>query len=57
MAGLRPTKKVQAGGVAGAIGLVVLFIAKQFSLDMDAETAYAIAFLITLGAAYAQKDE
>lgn len=52
-----PNKQVKVGGATGALGLVVLWVVQQFGLEMDAQTAYAFALLITLAGAYCGKDK
>lgn len=46
MATLKPTEKVQAGGYAGALALVLLWAAGQAGIDLPAEVAAGIALLI-----------
>lgn len=35
----RPQKKVTAGGVGGAIAVVLIFVVKKFGIDIGAEEA------------------
>lgn len=51
MANLKPTEKVQAGGYAGAAGLVLIWAAGALGIDLPAEVAAALALLVAgLGA-------
>lgn len=54
---MAPNRQVKAGTATGALGLVVLWIAKQAGLEMDTETAYSFAVLITLAGAYFGKEK
>lgn len=47
-----PVPKVVAGGVAGAVALLLVWVARLIGLDMPPEVAAAAAFLATSGAAY-----
>lgn len=53
---LTPKSKVAAGGVAGAISIVLIFIGQQIGLDIPAEVASAFTTILTFGAAYFKKD-
>lgn len=43
---LKPTEKVQAGGYAGALALVLLWLAGQAGIEMSPEVAAGLALLI-----------
>ena len=51
-----PNRQVRYGGATGALGLVLLWVVGQLGLEMDPETAYAFATLITLGGAWVGKE-
>jgi hypothetical protein len=44
--------KVAAGGAAGAVTVVIVFIAGQFGLEIPPEVAAALTVLISTGFAY-----
>lgn len=54
--GLAPTSKVSAAGAGGAAGIVIVFIAGQFGLDVSPEVAAAITTLIALVAGYFKRE-
>jgi hypothetical protein len=47
-----PQTKVVAGGAAGALSVLVVYVAGLFGLDVPAEAASALTVLISSGAAY-----
>jgi hypothetical protein len=47
-----PQAKVWAGGAAGALTVVLVYVAGLFGLDVPAEVASAVTVLISSGAAY-----
>lgn len=50
---LMPTRKTGAGGLAGALTVIVLWAYKHvFGQEMDGELASAVTFLVMLGTAY-----
>lgn len=49
---MKPTPKVAAGGIAGAIAVCLVWTAGQAGIDMPGEVGAAFAFLITAGASY-----
>lgn len=46
MPSMKPTEKVQAGGYAGALALVLLWLAGQAGIELPAEVAAGLALLI-----------
>ncbi len=44
--------KVQAGGYAGAVTILVVYIAGLFGLDVPAEAASALTTLVAVAAGY-----
>lgn len=48
--------KVQAGGAAGAVTVLLVWLAGLAGLDIPAEVAAAITTLISTGAAYLKKE-
>jgi hypothetical protein len=49
---MKPSRKVAAGGLAGALTTIVVFIATQLGLDVPAEVAAAVTTLFATGLAY-----
>jgi hypothetical protein len=49
---MKPSRKVAAGGMAGALTTIVVFIATQLGLDVPAEVAAAVTTLFATGLAY-----
>lgn len=47
-----PVAKVWAGGAAGAAALVIVYAVGLFGIDVPAEVASALTFLLGTGAAY-----
>jgi enamine deaminase RidA (YjgF/YER057c/UK114 family) len=54
--GMAPTSKVTAAGAGGAAGIVIVFIAGQFGVDVSPEVAAAITTLIALVAGYFKRE-
>lgn len=54
--GLAPTRKVSAATAGGAAGLVIVFVARQFGLEMEPEVAAAITTLLAFVAGYFKKE-
>jgi hypothetical protein len=48
----KPTPKVAAVGVAGAVTIVLVWVAGLLGIEMPPEVAAAIATLLTFGAGY-----
>lgn len=48
----RPTRKVGAGALAGAVTIIGVWIAGQFGLDVPGEVGSAITTVLTFGASY-----
>jgi hypothetical protein len=51
-ASLTPTPKVVAGGAAGALTVILVWVARLIGLDVPPEVAAAVTLLLTSGAAY-----
>lgn len=49
---LKPQPKVAAGGAAGAIALVIVWLVSLTGLEMPAEVSAAIGWLVTAGVAW-----
>lgn len=47
-----PTSKVIAGGAAGAVSIVLVWVAGLFGLEVPAEVASAVTVLLSSAAAY-----
>lgn len=52
----KPTPKVAAVGVGGALAIVLVWVAGLAGIDMPAEVAAAISVLVTFAAGYFKKD-
>ncbi len=53
-----PTRKVAAGGIAGAVSIVLLYIVQQvFNITVPAEVASAITLILSFGFSYLVKEE
>lgn len=50
--GALPTSKVAAGGAAGALTVVLVWLAGKVGLDLTPEVASALTVLLSTGAAY-----
>jgi hypothetical protein len=51
-----PTRKVSAAGAAGAVTILVVFIAGQFGLEVPPEAAAALTTLLAFAAGYARRE-
>jgi len=51
-----PVRKVKAGGLAGAIAVLIIAVAAQFGVEIPAEDASAIAVAVSVIAAYFAKN-
>lgn len=47
-----PQAKILAGGAAGALSVLIVYVAGLFGLDVPAEAASALTVLISSAAAY-----
>lgn len=56
MANLAPVPKVAAAGIAGAITVVIIYLATLTGVPMTPEVASAITLLIMSAAAWIKKD-
>lgn len=54
---LKPTTKVTAGGLGGAVAVLTVAILGQFGVDLGAEVAAALTTLLSFGASYLVKDK
>lgn len=52
----RPTSKVNAATAASAGAIVIVFVAKQFNLEVDAVTATALGTLLTFVGGYFRRE-
>lgn len=55
--GLAPTSKVSAATAGGAAGLVIVFVARQFGLEMEPEVAAAVTTLLAFVAGYFKREK
>lgn len=51
-----PTRKVTAGGVAGAVATIIVAVAAGLGVDIDGVTAAAIATILQFAGAYVVRD-
>ena len=57
MAGeLTPQPKVAAGGVAGAVAVVLIWVAGLFGLDVPAEVAGSVVVVLMFATSYLKRD-
>jgi protein-S-isoprenylcysteine O-methyltransferase Ste14 len=54
--GPAPTKKVAAGGAAGAVTVLLVFIAGQFGLEVPPEAAAALTTLLAFAAGWLKRE-
>ena len=52
----RPTTKVAAGGTAGAVTVVLVYILSRFNIPVPAEVGSAITVIFTFVASYFLKE-
>jgi hypothetical protein len=53
---MKPTRKVQNGGIAGAAVVILVWIVGMFGLAVPAEVASAFTVLAATGVAYLTRD-
>jgi hypothetical protein len=56
MANLKPTPKIAAAGAAGALTIIIVYVASLFGLDVPEYVATAVGVLITWAAGYLKRD-
>lgn len=52
MGSLTPTPKVAAGGIAGAVTILLVAVAAAFGLTLEPAVVSALTVLITVGVSY-----
>lgn len=52
---MKVEKKVSAAGVAGAVSILLIFLLKQFGVELGAEEGGAIAAILAFGAGYLKR--
>lgn len=53
-----PTRKVAAGGIAGAVSIILVYLLKQvFNVDLPAEVASSLTLIIGFATSYLVKEE
>lgn len=52
-----PTNKVAAGGISGALAIVLIWLAGQFGIEMTNEVAGAFVLLSSFVSAYIKRDK
>lgn len=57
MASYTPTAKVAAGGIAGALTVLLAFVGTLLGLDLPEPVTAAITVLLTFGASYLKSDD
>ena len=50
-----PTNKVFAGGAAGAVSIIVVYVASLFGLEVPNEVAQSLTVLVSFAAGYITK--
>jgi hypothetical protein len=50
-----PTNKVAAGGAAGALSILIVFVIGQLGIDLPPEVSSALTVLISFAAGYFKK--
>lgn len=53
---LQPTDKMAATGIGGALAIVLVFVARQFNLDVPAEVASAFTVIVAWLSGYMKKE-
>lgn len=48
----RPVSKVAAGGTAGAVSIVIVYIAGQLGVDLPPEVSSALTTIVSFAAGY-----
>ena len=56
MASRKPSRKVQQGGVGGAVAMIVMFFAAQFDIVIPAHVAGAFVLVATFVSSYFTRD-
>lgn len=54
---LKPTTKVTAGGLGGAVAVLIVAVLGAFGIDMGGEVAAALTTVLSFGASYLVKDK
>lgn len=54
---MRPTKKVTAGALTGALTVIALAVLNYFGIELPPEVSGAITGVLTSGAAYMKTEE
>lgn len=49
---MKPTSKVAAGGVAGALTIILVYVLAEVGVDLPPEVASAVTTVISTAAAY-----
>lgn len=53
-----PTRKVAAGGIGGAISIVIIYLIQAlFGVELPGEVASAVTLLISFGSSYIVREE
>jgi hypothetical protein len=53
----KPTPKVAAGGAAGALTTIIVFILYRFGIEIPGDVALALSTLISFAAAWFTKEQ
>ena len=49
---MKPVPKVAAGGIAGAVSVLVIFAAQQFGVEIPGDVGAAIGVVVAFAASY-----
>lgn len=52
----KPTRKITATGLGGALSIIAVWVAGLFGLDMPVEVAAAVTVVLSTGAGYLTRD-
>lgn len=52
----KPTAKVGAVGIGGALSIVLIYVASQFGLELPAEVSSALTLIVSFASGYLVKE-
>lgn len=53
---MKPTKKVGAAGLGGAVSVLVIFVAQQFGVEIPGDVGAAIGTICAFGAGWLRSE-
>jgi putative flippase GtrA len=53
---MKPIKKFQTAGIAGAVATIAIAVARQYGIEMTQEVASAIGVLVAIATGYMWRD-